>query len=116
MDDSLKLLDNGHVELTFNDTTYNCRNPKGGEYWELRAAYIEMNDKIKALPEEPKGIERDKAVFVALGQWLVTVINKLSSTPFEGTTDDLPPWILNGQAVSDVMTHWTAVPLAPPGQ
>lgn len=114
-DDALKLLDNGHIEVTFNDLTYDCRRPKAKEYFELREqANVVYKEMPKKLEEADDTIQKDRITFESLGGWLLQVLKTLST--FTGELDDLPPWIIDGTATAAIMRHWVEVPLVLPGR
>jgi hypothetical protein len=103
--DGVELLDDGRVRLVIDGTVRTLRRPKIGE---LRTLFTSI-EAVGSKDRKPADGAFDGADDVA--SWWRDVVDTLGDgDPLPSDTDDLPVWILSGNLISKVATHWREVP------
>lgn len=122
-EDGVDFTPTGRIRFIIDGLVYTLRRPKLGEFRQYRERLTAMRDTIQARQKTDEPI--DDIGMVA--EWLRVVFNgapaddsykpihPLSDRPLPEDSDEWPTWMVGGDLATQMVQHWTAVPLAPGG-
>jgi hypothetical protein len=102
--EGVELLSDGRVKLVVDGNAVVLRRPKIGEMRTL----VEAIQSLPAAPEE--GARSFMAGAEDIADWWRNVVATLSDGTLPEDIDDLPVWLLAGELLGSVITHWREVP------
>jgi hypothetical protein len=107
--DGVELAGDGRVVLTMDGVARTLRRPKIGE---LRTLFGNLDEVSKLEKETGSVLSALGDTADALAGWWATVVDMLGvdCDPLPGDPDDLPVWLLSGDLIGKVTSHWREVP------
>lgn len=135
MDDSLDLAADGTITATFADRTHRLRRPKAGEYLDFLEALTDLTEPLRAeaediLAERKDGgdtidLEADRSLRKreqtiprrleeARRDWVADVFARLAASPVD--PDDIPVWLMQDKAITEIVKQWREVPIRRGGE
>lgn len=114
-DDLFEPKPSGVIETCIAGHRYRLRRPLLGEIRAYYALLDEMAaDEAAELLKPPAEQDTDGINARLLGWWRM-VVNELSEGTLPEGDDDLPPWLLHRELITEVKAHWLSVPWGPGG-
>jgi hypothetical protein len=115
--DNCEFLNDGQVKLTFGGAPRTLGRPKIGQLKMFNNKLMQIAAEQAASRESGADIDVDEAVSATL-EWWSDVINELKDDddlPVPSDLDDFPTWMMNGELIAKIQTHWREVPWASGG-
>lgn len=103
---------NGHIVFPIDGIEYDIARPKNREYNPLLASAVAAQNKLSKINDndDMPVDQKDFETLQTVGEWIVEVLTTLGTPKFQGTWEDLEPWILENK-INKWIAHWRTTPL-----
>jgi hypothetical protein len=109
--DNCEFVSDGQVRLTFGGVSRTLRRPTIGQLKRLNNSLMDLA-KTQTAPANPVDVDVDEVMNGTLAWW-AEVIDDLrleDDLPAPADRDDFPSWMMNGELMVKIQSHWREVP------
>lgn len=109
--DNCEFLPDGQVRLTFSGVARTLRRPTIGQLKRLNNSLMDLA-KAQTAPVNPTDVNVDEVMNGTLAWWgeVIDDLRSEDDLPAPADHDDFPSWMMNGELMVKIQSHWREVP------